>query len=192
MKMKLANVFALLAIVGTAAAFSISMTLSSSGTGSKEVDRRTFVGSAVAGAMLAGTTGLAAPALAAADADADPYADFTTTESGMKYKVTKEGQENGAIPQAGQTVKAHYTGWLEGFDSDKKFDSSRDRNRPFSFSVGAGQVIRGWDESFSSMKVGERRQIILPPRLGYGDRGAGGIIPGGATLYFDVELLAIQ
>mmetsp|Transcript_4247 Transcript_4247/g.6281 ORF Transcript_4247/g.6281 Transcript_4247/m.6281 type:complete len:200 (+) Transcript_4247:96-695(+) len=115
---------------------------------------------------------------------------FITTESGLKYKVTKEG--TGAIPTAGQSVKAHYTGWLDGFDSDKKFDSSRDRNRPFSFRVGQGQVIRGWDESFLSMKVGERRQLILSPRLAYGDRGAGGVIPGGATLYFDVELLAIQ
>ena len=108
------------------------------------------------------------------------------------------------MPEPGQTVKAHYTGWLDGFDSIKKFDSSRDRGRPFSFRVGAGQVIRGWDESFATMKVGERRQIILPPRLAYGtktmsgdtitimgddiltshfpflagDRGAGGIIPG--------------
>lgn len=115
--------------------------------------------------------------------------EWITTESGLKYKVLKEG--TGAVPEPGQTVKAHYTGWLEGFDSNMKFDSSRDRGRPFTFRVGAGQVIRGWDESFSSMKVGERRQIVLPPRLGYGDRGAGGIIPGGATLYFDVELLAI-
>ena len=115
---------------------------------------------------------------------------FITTESGLKYKVTKEG--TGAIPSPGQSVKAHYTGWLDGFDGDKKFDSSRDRNRPFSFRVGQGQVIRGWDESFLSMKVGERRQLILSPRLAYGDRGAGGVIPGGATLYFDVELLAIQ
>ena len=87
--------------------------------------------------------------------------------------------------------QAHYTGWLDGFDSIRKFDSSRDRGRPFTFSVGKGQVIRGWDESFAEMKIGERRQIILPPRLAYGDRGAGGIIPGGATLYFDVELLGI-
>lgn len=124
-----------------------------------------------------------------AAADEDPYADFTTTESGLRYKVLKEG--DGAIPTPGQTVKAHYTGWLDGFDSEKKFDSSRDRMRPFSFRVGAGQVIRGWDESFASMKVGERRQIILPPRLAYGERGAGGIIPPSATLYFDVELLGI-
>ncbi len=89
-------------------------------------------------------------------------------------------------------MKAHYTGWLDEFNSIKKFDSSRDRGRPFTFKAGAGQVIRGWDESFLDMKVGERRNIIIPPRLGYGSRGAGGIIPGDATLYFDVELLAIQ
>lgn len=102
--------------------------------------------------------------------------------------MTKEG--TGAQPTPNTMVKAHYTGWLDEFQSIKKFDSSRDRGRPFSFKVGAGQVIRGWDESFLDMKVGERRNIIIPPRLGYGDRGAGGIIPGGATLYFDVELLS--
>jgi peptidylprolyl isomerase len=120
----------------------------------------------------------------------DPYADYVTTESGLKYKVTREG--GGAQPNPGQTVKTEYTGWLEGFNSRKKFDSSRDRIKPFVFKAGAGQVIRGWDESFLDMKVGERRNIIIPPSLGYGDRGAGGIIPGGATLYFDVELLNIQ
>lgn len=178
--MKITNVLALLALAGTATAFSLSMSLP---TVNKDiaVDRRAFVGTAVAAGVAA--TQLAQPALA------EDYEDFVTTESGMKYKVTKEG--TGAIPQAGQTVKAHYTGWLDGFDSIRKFDSSRDRGRPFSFKVGAGQVIRGWDESFSTMKVGERRQIILPSRLAYGDRGAGGIIPGGATLYFDVELLGI-
>ena len=160
--------------------------------------RRNFLSQSVATAGLAVVTvgaagtglGFPANANAADDAVEDPYKDFITTESGMKYKVTKEG--TGAIPTSGATIKAHYTGWLEGFNSEKKFDSSRDRNRPFTFKVNAGQVIRGWDESFSQMAIGERRQIILPPRLAYGDRGAGGVIPGGATLYFDVELLGIQ
>lgn len=159
-------------------------------------DRRAFVQQAtstflVSTATSAGCAVLAGlPGGAVAADDADPYADFVTTESGLRYKVTKEG--DGAVPSPGQTVKAHYTGWLDGFDgSGRKFDSSRDRNRPFTFKVAAGQVIRGWDEAFGTMKVGERRQIILPPRLAYGDRGAGGIIPGGATLYFDVELLGI-
>jgi len=179
---------------------------------STPVDRRSFVrttGSTGTAAVVALTTGLfqnPSPSIAAADtAEADAQvtpataaaapvvevdADgFITNESGSKYKILKEG--TGGIPLSGQTVKAHYTGWLEGFDSDKKFDSSRDRGKPFTFAVGKGQVIRGWDESFSSMKVGERRKIVLPPRLAYGDRGAGGIIPGGATLYFDVELLGI-
>lgn len=173
-------------VVGAASAFSMSMSSSSSVQTS---DRRAFLGKSAAAVVAStGLSSLSQPK--AAFADDDLYADFVTTESGLKYKVLKEG--TGAIPEAGQNVKAHYTGWLDGFDSIRKFDSSRDRNRPFSFRVGAGQVIRGWDESFASMKVGERRQIILPARLAYGDRGAGGIIPGGATLYFDVELLAIQ
>eukprot|EP00814_Leptocylindrus_danicus_P014814 CAMPEP_0116021694 /NCGR_PEP_ID=MMETSP0321-20121206/10546_1 /TAXON_ID=163516 /ORGANISM="Leptocylindrus danicus var. danicus, Strain B650" /LENGTH=177 /DNA_ID=CAMNT_0003492627 /DNA_START=68 /DNA_END=601 /DNA_ORIENTATION=- len=168
---------ALLIGAGTTAAMSIN------------ADRRTFLTKSAATAAAISTSGGSLIANANAADDADPYADFTVTESGMKYKITKEG--DGAIPLGGQTVRAHYTGWLDGFDSIRKFDSSRDRGRPFSFKVGAGQVIRGWDESFGTMKVGERRQIILPPRLAYGDRGAGGIIPGGATLYFDVELLSI-
>jgi peptidylprolyl isomerase len=153
-------------------------------------NRRTFLTKSAAGVTAASLGGTILPKSAFADDSSDPYGDFITTDSGLRYKVIKEG--DGAIPSAGTNVKAHYTGWLDGFNSDKKFDSSRDRGRPFSFKAGAGQVIRGWDESFLSMKVGERRQIIIPPRLGYGDRGAGGIIPGGATLYFDVELLAIQ
>jgi peptidylprolyl isomerase len=145
-------------------------------------NRRAFVSQTVA---IASATLIAAPKISVAD-DTEEY---ITTESGLQYKVIKEG--TGAVPEQGLTVKAHYTGWLDGFDSEKKFDSSRDRGRPFQFKVGAGQVIRGWDESFGAMSVGERRRIIIPARLGYGDRGAGGIIPGGATLYFDVELLAI-
>jgi peptidylprolyl isomerase len=186
-KMKFVKALAFLGIAGTAAAFSLTMS-SQSSQQSKDaaVDRRGFVGSAVAGVAAASTLLTASPVFA----EEETYADFTTTESGLKYKITKEG--NGAVPIAGQNIKTQYTGWLENFDSMEKFDSSRDRNRPFSFKVGSGAVIKGWDEAFMSMKIGERRQIILPPRLGYGDRGAGGVIPGGATLYFDVELLAIQ
>ncbi len=135
------------------------------------------------------TVASTAPKAAPAMDKTDPYADYKTTASGMKYLIIKEG--DGPAPSAGSTVKAHYTGWLDGFDSPKKFDSSRTQGRPLTFKVGTGQVIRGWDECFSTMKVGERRKIILPSRLGYGDRGAGNVIPGGATLYFDVELLDI-
>jgi peptidylprolyl isomerase len=180
--MKLYSILVSLALIGSTAAFSLSMSVAN-----ENVDRRAFIRfTGAAAAATAVNTGFIQPARAADD----PYADFVTTESGLKYKVTKDS--DGAIPSPGATVKAHYTGWLGDFDSEKKFDSSRDRGRPFTFKVGAGQVIRGWDESFGTMKVGERRQIIIPPRLGYGDRGAGGIIPGGATLYFDVELLAVM
>lgn len=133
--------------------------------------RRSFLAKgATTAATVAVATGGAIPQSASAEespADSsDPYSDYVTTESGLRYKIIKEG--TGATPTPGQTVKAQYTGWLDGFDSIKKFDSSRDRNRPFSFRAGAGQVIRGWDETFLDMKVGERRNIIIPARLGYG------------------------
>ncbi|MBD2388052.1 FKBP-type peptidyl-prolyl cis-trans isomerase [Cylindrospermum sp. FACHB-282] len=110
-----------------------------------------------------------------------------TTPSGLKYIELAKG--TGATPQKGQTVVVHYVGTLE---DGTKFDSSRDRRQPFEFKIGIGQVIKGWDEGLSTMKIGDRRQLIIPPDLGYGPRGAGGVIPPNATLVFDVELLEIK
>jgi peptidylprolyl isomerase len=111
---------------------------------------------------------------------------YLTTDSGLQYLDIVEG--TGAMPQAGQRVTVHYTGTL---DNGLKFDSSRDRNRPFTFTIGVGQVIKGWDEGVATMRVGGQRKLIIPPELGYGARGAGGVIPPNATLLFDVELLRI-
>lgn len=109
------------------------------------------------------------------------------TPSGLKYIDIEVG--TGDSPTTGQTVKVHYTGTLT---DGKKFDSSVDRGQPFSFKIGVGQVIKGWDEGVATMKVGGKRTLIIPPDLGYGERGAGGVIPGNATLLFDVELLGIN
>jgi peptidylprolyl isomerase len=114
-----------------------------------------------------------------------------TTQSGLKITDTKVG--DGATPKTGQTCVMHYTGWLyENGAKGKKFDSSVDRGEPFEFAIGAHQVIRGWDEGVATMKVGGKRTLIIPPELGYGARGAGGVIPPNATLIFDVELLGVQ
>ncbi len=110
----------------------------------------------------------------------------TTTSSGLQYWEITAGK--GAPAAAGKKVKVHYTGWLT---DGKKFDSSVDRNEPFEFMLGGGQVIKGWDEGVAGMKVGGKRQLKIPPELGYGARGAGGVIPPNATLIFDVELLDV-
>jgi len=109
-----------------------------------------------------------------------------TTSSGLIYEDTREGE--GAVVAAGQRVSVHYTGWLT---NGTKFDSSKDRNDPFDFPLGGGRVIRGWDEGVQGMKVGGVRKLTIPPELGYGARGAGGVIPPNATLVFEVELLGI-
>lgn len=139
------------------------------------------------------STGLAAFTMAvvtaaaafAAPTKVDPKS-FKTTKSGLKYAIIKPGK--GKVAQSGP-VQVHYTGWLQS--NGQKFDSSVDRGQPFGFDLGAGQVIKGWDEGVKGMKVGEKRQLIIPASLGYGDRGAPPVIPGGATLIFDVELLGV-
>ena len=114
-----------------------------------------------------------------------------TTGSGLQIIDTVVGK--GATPKPGQICVMHYTGWLYANGAKgKKFDSSVDRGEPFEFPVGAGRVIRGWDEGVGSMKVGGKRTLIIPPALGYGARGAGGVIPPNATLMFDVELLGVK
>jgi FKBP-type peptidyl-prolyl cis-trans isomerase FkpA len=116
-----------------------------------------------------------------------------TTPSGLQYEDTVVGP--GAEAAAGQRVKVHYTGWLHAPEATdnrgRKFDSSKDRGDPFVFGLGGGQVIRGWDEGVQGMKVGGTRVLVIPADLGYGARGAGGVIPPGATLVFEVELLAV-
>jgi peptidylprolyl isomerase len=128
---------------------------------------------------------------AALPAAAQMQGKVMTTETGLKFIDTTVG--TGASPKSGQTCVMHYTGWLfEGGTKGRKFDSSVDRGSPFEFPIGMKRVIAGWDEGVATMKVGGKRTLIIPPQLGYGERGAGGVIPPNATLIFDVELLAIK
>ena len=114
-----------------------------------------------------------------------------TTASGLKIEDTQAG--TGATPRTGQICVMHYTGWLyQDGKKGAKFDSSLDRGQPFEFPIGTGRVIKGWDEGVASMKVGGKRTLIIPPELGYGARGAGGVIPPNATLLFEVELLGVK
>jgi FKBP-type peptidyl-prolyl cis-trans isomerase len=129
---------------------------------------------------LASTVGVGGSAPATKEA-------VVTTESGLQYVDLSVG--TGRQAEVGDTVTVHYTGWLA---NGAKFDSSVDRNEPFSFRVGAGQVIKGWDEGVGTMRTGGKRKLIIPPDLGYGARGAGGVIPPDATLTFEVELLGLR
>jgi len=116
---------------------------------------------------------------------------MSKTPSGLQYEDTQAG--TGASPQKGQTCVMHYTGWLWVNNAKgAKFDSSVDRGKPFTFPIGVGRVIKGWDEGVASMKIGGKRTLLIPPELGYGARGAGGVIPPNATLLFEVELLGVR
>ena len=127
------------------------------------------------------------------DADTEG-SEMATTDSGLTITTTQTG--SGAEAATGNSVSVHYTGWLYEPESaggrGSKFDSSVDRGEPFGFPLGAGRVIRGWDEGVAGMLIGEKRELIIPPHLAYGSRGAGGVIPPNATLLFEVELLAVE
>ena len=140
-------------------------------------------------ALAAAITFAADPIIVTAAETGQPMT--TTTASGLQITDTLEG--TGASPKTGQTCVMHYTGWLyKDGAKGAKFDSSVDRGQPFEFTIGVGQVIKGWDEGVASMKVGGKRTLIIPANLGYGARGAGGVIPPNATLLFEVELLSIK
>jgi peptidylprolyl isomerase len=138
----------------------------------------------------AAATETVAPAAQPQEATMDTFdmpANPETTPSGLQYRIDAPG--SGPQPQPGQIVSVHYTGWLT---DGTKFDSSRDRGRPLEFNVGHGRVIKGWEEGIAMMRVGEKRTLVIPPSLGYGERGAGGVIPPNATLVFKVELVGVR
>jgi peptidylprolyl isomerase len=150
-----------------------------------------FASTVAAAAVTTALTGAAAALIAPTAAMAQAAGATVTTPSGLKITDTKVG--TGATPKPGQICVMHYTGWLyEGGAKGKKFDSSVDRGQPFEFPIGRRQVISGWDEGVATMKVGGKRTLVIPPDLGYGARGAGGVIPPNATLIFDVELLDVK
>ncbi|MBX9925985.1 MAG: FKBP-type peptidyl-prolyl cis-trans isomerase [Hyphomicrobiaceae bacterium] len=152
--------------------------------------RAVELASRVAAVLVASTLAAAMVAPASAQTTGKPVTE-TTTASGLRITDTVVG--TGASPKTGQTCVMHYTGWLYvNGEKGKKFDSSVDRGQPFEFPIGTGRVIKGWDEGVATMKVGGKRTLIIPADLGYGARGAGGVIPPGATLMFDVELLGVK
>src|SRR5258707_9264789 len=167
------------------------MRVSPSVTKDAEMMRRfRFRSLPIAFAVAIGTVGVLFFA-ASSGAVAQTAGKTMTTASGLQ--IIDETVGTGAAPKPGQICVMHYTGWLyEGGKKGKKFDSSVDRNEPFEFPIGQGRVIAGWDEGVASMKIGGKRTLIIPPALGYGARGAGGVIPPNATRMFDVELLAVK
>ena len=152
---------------------------------------RTFSRSRAFSFALAIITVIAGGMFASAAVQAQTAGKPMTTPSGLQIIDSKVG--TGASPKTGQTCVMHYTGWLyENGAKGKKFDSSVDRGQPFEFPIGTHRVIPGWDEGVATMKVGGKRTLIIPPQLGYGERGAGGVIPPNATLIFDVELVEVK
>jgi peptidylprolyl isomerase len=150
-----------------------------------------MLSSRLSGLAIALAFAAASPAFAADPPHPAAIGETVVTSSGLKITDTKIGE--GASPKTGQTCVMHYTGWLyENGSKGTMFDSSRTRGEPFEFPIGTGRVIKGWDEGVASMKVGGERTLIIPPDLGYGARGAGGVIPPNATLIFEVELLDVK
>jgi peptidylprolyl isomerase len=152
-----------------------------------EINSKKLAALAALTILFAPATGMEAKGLFSKEKNKLAQAQGVTTPSGLKYQDTVVG--SGPSPRQGQRVSVHYTGWLT---NGSKFDSSRDRGQPFQFSLGQGEVIKGWDEGVASMKVGGRRKLTIPSNLGYGPRGMPPVIPPNATLVFDVELLGIQ